>query len=62
MKDEQRENLMRSLQSLSISGSVVMTFAIALIVLKASGFSLLHSATIAAALSIAVLILRMRNG
>ncbi|WP_456330315.1 hypothetical protein [Archaeoglobus sp.] len=61
MKDEQRENLLNSLENLSIAGSIIMTFAILVIVLKISGFGLLQSVAIASAASIALLVLRLKK-
>lgn len=61
MKDEQREDLMNSLENLSMSGSVIMTFTVLLIALKLSGFNLIQSIVIASVVSIAVLILRLKK-
>jgi len=61
MKDEQRENLLNSLENLSISGSVIMTFVVLIIVLKISGLDSIHSAVIATAVSIALLVLRLKK-
>ncbi|MBO8180215.1 MAG: hypothetical protein H0Z19_07015 [Archaeoglobus sp.] len=61
MKDEQRKNLLDSLENLSISGSVIMTFAVLVIVLKVSGLDVVHSVAIAFAFSTAVLIFRLKK-
>lgn len=61
MRDEQRDDLMNSLENLSMSGSVIVTFAVLLIALKISGFNLIQSIVIASVVSIAVLILRLKK-
>lgn len=61
MKDEQRKNLLDSLENLSISGSVIMTFAVLVIALKVSGLDVVRSVAIAFAFSTAVLIFRLKK-
>ena len=60
MKSEHRENLLNSLEKVSILGSVVMAFVVFAIVMKFSGFDPVHSAAVAFIASTLILVLRLK--